>query len=258
MHRTTSTTCCCSRAPDSASGAPSRSAGAPGLAGHRARHRELDGSRHRLDRVLLERPERPVPEHRRRALAGLVPGHPRGARPAGAVAHAQRAREPVVGRSDRGRGDDRVAAALAYGPVIHYGSAGDLSAAVLTGLAYPVGDLLLLGMVVAIFGLSGWRPGRAWIVLGLGLALNAVGDGIYLLQTAEGTWQDGIMGRARSGPRRRCSWAWRRGSRPRSRAPRGSERAGGDRAGRVRGGGRSAAGLRPLLAPERMTVALRP
>jgi len=84
-----------------------------------------------------------------------------------------------------------LAATLAYGPVIHEGSAGDLSAAVVTGLAYPVGDLLLLGMVTAIFGLSGWRPGRAWIVLGLGLVLNAVGDAIYLVQTADGTWQEG-------------------------------------------------------------------
>jgi diguanylate cyclase (GGDEF)-like protein len=84
-----------------------------------------------------------------------------------------------------------LAAALVYGTVIHEGGAGDLSAAVVTGLAYPVGDLLLLGMVVAIFGLSGWRPGPAWIVLGLGLALNAVGDGAYLVQTADGTWQEG-------------------------------------------------------------------
>ncbi|MEA2419480.1 MAG: hypothetical protein QOE60_1686 [Thermoleophilaceae bacterium] len=83
-----------------------------------------------------------------------------------------------------------VAAALAYGPVIH-DNASDLSAPVLTALAYPVGDLLLLGMVVAIFGLSGWRPGRAWVLLGIGLALNAVGDGIYLVQTAAGTYQEG-------------------------------------------------------------------
>jgi diguanylate cyclase (GGDEF)-like protein len=83
-----------------------------------------------------------------------------------------------------------VAAALAYGPVIH-DSAGDLSAAVLTALAYPVGDLLLLGVIVAIFGLSGWRPGRAWVLLGIGLALNAIGDGIYLVQTAAGTYVDG-------------------------------------------------------------------
>jgi two-component system cell cycle response regulator len=83
-----------------------------------------------------------------------------------------------------------VAAALAYGPVIH-DSASDLSAAVLTALAYPVGDLLLLGVIVAIFGLSGWRPGKAWVLLGIGLALNAVGDGIYLVQTADGTYVDG-------------------------------------------------------------------
>jgi diguanylate cyclase (GGDEF)-like protein len=84
-----------------------------------------------------------------------------------------------------------LAAAVAYGTVIHEGGAGDLSAAVLTGLAYPVGDLLLLGVVAAIFGLTGWRPGRAWLVLGLGLVLNAVGDGIYLVQTADGTWLEG-------------------------------------------------------------------
>jgi two-component system, cell cycle response regulator len=83
-----------------------------------------------------------------------------------------------------------LAAALAYGPVIHEGSAGDLSAPVVTGLAYPIGDLLLLGMIMAIFGLTSWNPGRAWIVLGLGLALNAVGDAIYLVQTADGTWQE--------------------------------------------------------------------
>jgi two-component system cell cycle response regulator len=85
-----------------------------------------------------------------------------------------------------------LAAALAYGPVIHEGSAGSLSPAVVTGLAYPVGDLLLLGMITAIFGLTSWNPGRAWLVLGLGLALNAVGDAIYLVQTADGTWvEDG-------------------------------------------------------------------
>ncbi|MEA2362924.1 MAG: hypothetical protein QOD71_2069 [Thermoleophilaceae bacterium] len=83
-----------------------------------------------------------------------------------------------------------IAAAVVYGPVIHEGGAGDLSPAVVTGLAYPVGDLLLLGMIVAIFGVSGWRPGRAWIVLGLGLAVNAAADGIYLVLTAEGTWHE--------------------------------------------------------------------
>ena len=84
-----------------------------------------------------------------------------------------------------------LAAALGYGTVVHQGGAGDLGAEVLTNLAYPVGDLTLLGVIVAIFGLSGWRPGLAWLVLGVGLALNAVGDGLYLIQTADGTYQEG-------------------------------------------------------------------
>jgi two-component system cell cycle response regulator len=85
-----------------------------------------------------------------------------------------------------------VACVLAYGSLVHEGASG-VSAAVLTNLAYPIGDLLLLGLVVAIFGLSGWRPGRAWILLGLGAALNAVADGIYLWQTAEGTYVEGSL-----------------------------------------------------------------
>jgi two-component system, cell cycle response regulator len=85
-----------------------------------------------------------------------------------------------------------VASAVLYGPVVH-ASTGELSAAVLTNLAYPIGDLILLGLVVAVFGLSGWRPGRAWVALGLGMALLALADGIYLLQTAEGTYKEGTL-----------------------------------------------------------------
>jgi two-component system, cell cycle response regulator len=82
--------------------------------------------------------------------------------------------------------------AVLYGPVVH-ASAGELSPEVLTNLAYPVGDLLLLGLVVAILGLTGWRPGRGWVLLGLGLALAAVADGVYLLQTVEGTYTEGTL-----------------------------------------------------------------
>jgi two-component system, cell cycle response regulator len=82
--------------------------------------------------------------------------------------------------------------ALLYGPVMR-ASAGELSPEVLTNLAYPVGDLLLLGLVVAILGLTGWRPGRGWVLLGIGLALAAVADGVYLLQTVEGTYTEGTL-----------------------------------------------------------------
>jgi two-component system, cell cycle response regulator len=85
-----------------------------------------------------------------------------------------------------------LASAVLYGPIVRAG-AGDVSAAVITNLAYPVGDLLLLSLVVAVFGLSGWRPARAWIVLGAGLAVNALADGIYLYLTAKGTYQEGTL-----------------------------------------------------------------
>jgi two-component system cell cycle response regulator len=84
-----------------------------------------------------------------------------------------------------------LAFAFAYGPIAD--SATGSTAAVLTNLAYPLGDILILGVVVAIFGLTGWRPGRAWLVLGAGLALNAVADVVYLVQTALGTYVQGTL-----------------------------------------------------------------
>jgi two-component system, cell cycle response regulator len=84
-----------------------------------------------------------------------------------------------------------IVAALVLQPILD--TATGTTAAVVTTLAYPVGDLLLLGLVVAILGLTGWRPGRGWVLLGVGLALSAVADGIYLLQTVEGTYAEGTL-----------------------------------------------------------------
>ena len=53
------------------------------------------------------RSERPLSEHRRWPLADLVSGHPGRARAARAVALARRTSEPVAGRADRRRCDDR-------------------------------------------------------------------------------------------------------------------------------------------------------
>jgi two-component system, cell cycle response regulator len=84
-----------------------------------------------------------------------------------------------------------LAFAFAYQPIAD-GATGS-TAAVLTNLAYPLGDTLVLGVVVAIFGLTGWRPGPAWLILGAGLALNAIADVTYLVQTALGTYSDGSV-----------------------------------------------------------------
>ena len=78
-------------------------------------------------------------------------------------------------------------AALAFEPIAHAATEGD-AAAIATNFAYPVGDLILLALVVAALALSGWRPGRAWLLLAIGLALSAIADTAYLYQSAKDTY----------------------------------------------------------------------
>jgi len=65
------------------------------------------------------------------------------------------------------------------------------TAVVATNLAYPLGDLLLIALVVGGFALTSWRPGRAWALIGGGLVLFAVADSIYLYLVAQGTFVEG-------------------------------------------------------------------
>ncbi|HEY1564456.1 MAG TPA: diguanylate cyclase [Gaiellaceae bacterium] len=62
---------------------------------------------------------------------------------------------------------------------------------VLTNLAYPIGDVLLLGLLVFVFSVTRWRPGRAWTLIAAGLIFNTLGDAVYLFQTAVGTYVEG-------------------------------------------------------------------
>src|SRR5476649_637851 len=61
------------------------------------------------------------------------------------------------------------ATAIVFGAVLR--SVGGSPAAVATNLAYPLGDALLIALIVLVFGMSGWRPGRTWLLLGLGFVL---------------------------------------------------------------------------------------
>lgn len=85
-----------------------------------------------------------------------------------------------------------LAAAFALGPIVDASSEGQ-TLAVATNLAYPIADLTLLTMVATAASFTGWRPGRSWAVLGAGLMLLAVSDGVYLLQAAKGTYVEGTI-----------------------------------------------------------------
>jgi diguanylate cyclase (GGDEF)-like protein len=82
-----------------------------------------------------------------------------------------------------GLGLTAVGAALVLRPVLD--SAEGSTAAVLTNLAYPIGDLLLAALVVGILALRG-RLERGWALLGAGFILLTAGDCIYLLQVLAG------------------------------------------------------------------------
>jgi two-component system, cell cycle response regulator len=66
-----------------------------------------------------------------------------------------------------------------------------------TTLAYPLGDIAMLAMVVGVVALTGWRPGRTWSLLLAGLAALVVADIAYTLQLTEealpgGSWVEPI------------------------------------------------------------------
>ena len=62
---------------------------------------------------------------------------------------------------------------------------------VVTNLAYPLGDVLLLSAVFGVFSLTGWRPGPRWLLLGLGALSTTIADAVYLFQSAAGTYVEG-------------------------------------------------------------------
>ena len=60
-----------------------------------------------------------------------------------------------------------------------------------TTMAYPLADLLLLSIIVALAGVTGWQlTGNGALVAG-SLVVAALADGTYLFQSAAGTYQEG-------------------------------------------------------------------
>jgi two-component system, cell cycle response regulator len=62
---------------------------------------------------------------------------------------------------------------------------------VATTLAYPLGDIVLLSLVVGVIALTRWRPGRTWTLLLAGLGTMAIADVAYTLQSYEATLPGG-------------------------------------------------------------------
>jgi hypothetical protein len=59
-------------------------------------------------------------------------------------------------------------------------------------VAYPAGDMLLLGATIGVIALAGWRPGRSWYLLSVGLSIWVIADALYSVQRAHGTYTPGV------------------------------------------------------------------
>jgi two-component system cell cycle response regulator len=67
------------------------------------------------------------------------------------------------------------------------------TAELVTNLAYPIGDLVLLAMAVGAIALEGWRGDRTWFTLTAGFAAFTITDGLFMVKTANGTYHVGTI-----------------------------------------------------------------
>src|SRR3954454_4227198 len=113
------------------------------------------------------------------ALVLLVRGHARGRLRAGLWLDGVVAALTVAALADL----------LVFHSLLQTGDGTALQAA--TDLAYPLGDLVLLSLVVGVIAMTGWRPGRAWLLIGAGLLVASASDAIYVYQVTHTGYSEG-------------------------------------------------------------------
>ncbi len=90
-----------------------------------------------------------------------------------------------------GLGAAALCAAFAFRSIAH--SAGGSALAVAANLAYPIGDVLLLGLVVGGTAVLAGRRKAPWMLMAAGIGLNVVGDTFNLFQSSIGASRLGTV-----------------------------------------------------------------
>jgi diguanylate cyclase (GGDEF)-like protein len=80
-------------------------------------------------------------------------------------------------------------AAIVFDTVLDNASGQALEVAV--GLAYPICDLILLGVIVGALAGTGWQLDRTWVLLFAGVLVFWLADSLYLVGNANGTYTPG-------------------------------------------------------------------
>ncbi len=73
--------------------------------------------------------------------------------------------------------------ALVIQPATEHKTVGELAAVV--AFLYPVLDILLIGAILGVYGLLGWRPDTMWILVGLSVVSTSVADAVFAVQEAD-------------------------------------------------------------------------
>jgi diguanylate cyclase (GGDEF)-like protein len=81
-----------------------------------------------------------------------------------------------------------VSAAFVLEPVLDNADGDTLAMAVT--IAFPVCDIVLIGLLVEVVALGGWALSRGWLLFAAGLVAFAIADAIYYVQIAEGTYAE--------------------------------------------------------------------
>ncbi len=81
-----------------------------------------------------------------------------------------------------------IGVAVVIEPDFSHAVHGDFSTIV--GFSYPILDVLLIGAILGVFGLLGWRPDKVFLLLGLGTLASATVDATFAVQQAKGVAQD--------------------------------------------------------------------
>ncbi|MDP8942858.1 MAG: response regulator [Actinomycetota bacterium] len=84
-----------------------------------------------------------------------------------------------------------VFASVLVEPIVE--STGGSAAAVITNFSYPLADVAIFGFLVGVFAATGWRPGRAWVLIAAAFAIQSAFDVLYLYRAAAGTYAPGTV-----------------------------------------------------------------
>ncbi len=63
--------------------------------------------------------------------------------------------------------------------------------ATVVDFSYPVLDVLMIGAILGVYGLLGWKPDAMWLLIGLAVVTMAAADAGFAVQQARGVASDG-------------------------------------------------------------------